>query len=539
NTYIFPNSTDQPSLGSNGIYGCLSTTPNPVWYYMQVQNPGNMTINISQKSCTGAGLDVDFALWGPFNSLGAGCGGLTAANNISCSYSIAAVENAVINNAQAGQVYILLITNYSNQPGIITFSQTGGTANTGTTNCDIVTPTNLSTSNSGPVCIGDSVSLVANTLSCAVYSWTGPNGFTSSLRTPRVLPPAASGVYTYTCVASFGAASAATYSSSTQVVVNPRPQLGNDTTLNTCLTPTVNLTTVYNTLGLTTQWTFGGTPVANPTSVAVSGVYQLIATNESGCKDTALVTVGLGARPNLGADVTRAVCAGTIIDLTTIFTTTGLTTNWTLNGGAVANPAAVSTTGIYQLIATNTGGCADTALVNVTVAPKPNLGADVSQTICPGTTLDLTTIFNTTDLTTAWTFNGAPVATPAAVSTAGAYQLIVVNSSTCADTALVNLTIAPKPALGADINRVVCAGTFVNLTTLFNTTDLTSSWTLNGAQVTDPSSVSSPGTYQLVVFNSNECSDTALVTLTANNLSATASSINATCTASGTITVSA
>src|SRR5690606_17657894 len=44
--YSFPNNTNQPSLGGGGIYGCLASTPNPVWYYMQIENSGPMTINI-------------------------------------------------------------------------------------------------------------------------------------------------------------------------------------------------------------------------------------------------------------------------------------------------------------------------------------------------------------------------------------------------------------------------------------------------------------------------------------------------------------
>ena len=45
------------------------------------------------------------------------------------------VETCHIINAQAGEIYILMITNFSTQPGTITFSQTGGT---GLTNCNIV-----------------------------------------------------------------------------------------------------------------------------------------------------------------------------------------------------------------------------------------------------------------------------------------------------------------------------------------------------------------------------------------------------------------
>jgi hypothetical protein len=150
--------------------------------------------------------------------------------------------------------------------------------------------------------------------------------------------------------------------------------------------------------------------------------------------------VNFTPRPNLGADKTASVCTGSTVNLTTQFTTAGLTTNWTLGGNTVANPAAVSVTGLYQLIAANNSGCADTAIVNVTINPLPALGADQAVAKCTDSTKNLTALFTTVGLTTSWTLGGNAVTNPAAVSTTGVYQLIAANSFGCADTALVTLT---------------------------------------------------------------------------------------------------
>ena len=174
NVYTFPNTTNVPSLGGGGIYGCLFSTPNPVFYYMQIQNPGNLNINIVQTSVSGTSLDVDFAGWGPFTNLAASCGGLTAANNISCSYSTSNDETAVINGALTGQFYVLLLTNYSNQAGSITFQVSGGNAST---NCAVIC--NINAANTGPVCPGQSFNLTSS-LPGASYIWTGPNCFSSN-----------------------------------------------------------------------------------------------------------------------------------------------------------------------------------------------------------------------------------------------------------------------------------------------------------------------------------------------------------------------
>src|SRR5690606_1598578 len=108
---------------------------------------GNMDIGISQTSIGGSGIDVDFILYGPYSNLAQAmsyCGNhgnaSTAADPnqiVDCSYSPSPTETANITGAVAGQVYVMLLTNYSNQAGNITFSQTGGTAST---NCAIVGP---------------------------------------------------------------------------------------------------------------------------------------------------------------------------------------------------------------------------------------------------------------------------------------------------------------------------------------------------------------------------------------------------------------
>ncbi len=160
------------------------------------------------------------------------------------------------------------------------------------------------------------------------------------------------------------AADTSFYLDSMTINFTPRPNLGADKSVNVCSPNSVNLTTQFATAGLTTNWTLGGNTVANPAVVTVSGLYQLIATNNSGCADTATVNVSINTKPTLGTDRAITKCTDSIVNLTTIFTTAGLTTAWTIGGNAVANPSAVTAAGIYQLIATN--GCADTALVIIT-----------------------------------------------------------------------------------------------------------------------------------------------------------------------------
>jgi len=131
--YNFPNSVNVPNLGQ---INCLESSPNPFWYYLEIDQPGQLNIDIAQYSNFGFPIDVDFNLWGPFASFEAGCTAISAgtAPNVDCSYSPSAFEQANISNAQTGEIYVLLLTNFDNIAGNIQFSS--GAGSTATTSCD-------------------------------------------------------------------------------------------------------------------------------------------------------------------------------------------------------------------------------------------------------------------------------------------------------------------------------------------------------------------------------------------------------------------
>ncbi|KGO86203.1 hypothetical protein Q764_13765, partial [Flavobacterium suncheonense GH29-5 = DSM 17707] len=212
----FPNSTGVPSLGA---VGCNGSTPNPAWFYLQIDNPGDLNFNLVQNTAfdatgnpIGSPLDVDFIAWGPFTgslqpddlnvTLANICGQLNfscapspcpsnpfappgtypvpGTNIIDCSYSAAGVENFTIPNAQTGEIYVVLITNFNGGAGFINLQQTGGT---GSTNCDIVCP--LYIGDDFVLCENESATLTASIAGADSYAWmlngTTPIGNTQSI----------------------------------------------------------------------------------------------------------------------------------------------------------------------------------------------------------------------------------------------------------------------------------------------------------------------------------------------------------------------
>jgi gliding motility-associated-like protein len=171
----FPAGVNAGTAQQGPYYGCLGSEPNPAWFFMQIANSGTMSITMSALH------DIDFICWGPFSSLSGACNSLTSTNDQACSYSPSATETAVF-NAVAGQFYLMLITNFSNQVQSITFSQNNPSSpGMASTNCGfvcVVTPTT-----GGVICAGQTatISLAASTsTSVNSYTWTGPNSFSST-----------------------------------------------------------------------------------------------------------------------------------------------------------------------------------------------------------------------------------------------------------------------------------------------------------------------------------------------------------------------
>lgn len=122
----FSNTVGVPSSGSAA---CLGTTPNPTWFYLPISGAGVVSLQVSQVTSNGVPLDVDYIMYGPFTNPVTPCSnpGLLLNSVVSCSYSASATENPIIPNAQPGQYYLMMVTNFSNIQGLITITELSNT----------------------------------------------------------------------------------------------------------------------------------------------------------------------------------------------------------------------------------------------------------------------------------------------------------------------------------------------------------------------------------------------------------------------------
>ena len=210
--YTFPAGVNTGSAQSGPDYGCLNLTPNPAWYHMKIAVAGDINIFMSTSPLK----DIDFICWGPFIDPYDPCAsGLTSNMEVDCSYSGNPTENCYIPDGQVGEYYILLITNYDNDPCEITFQKTSGT---GETDCTIVPPP---VSNNSPLCTHDNLELYADNVNNAAYSWIGPSGFTSSEQNPVINDVDIEDAGTYSLVITVNGSPSSPIE--TLVIVNPLP----------------------------------------------------------------------------------------------------------------------------------------------------------------------------------------------------------------------------------------------------------------------------------------------------------------------------
>jgi len=88
------------------------------------------------------------------------------------------------------------------------------------------------------------------------------------------------------------------------------PQLGADLAVGICPGTSLNLNPLFTTTGLASSWSTNANVVANPASVNLPGIYQLVVTNGNGCKDTAQVQLVSSPQTSFGSRSTTGSMCG-------------------------------------------------------------------------------------------------------------------------------------------------------------------------------------------------------------------------------------
>ena len=397
-------------------------------------------------------------------------------------------------------------------------------------------------SNNGPVCAGATLQLSTAAVAGATYSWTGPNGFTSSQQNPTIpgATPAASGLYSVTvttnsCTSTAGTTAATVRALPTATVSGTAAICaGGATTISAALTGTGPWNVTWS--DGVTQSGVAASPATRSVSPASTTTYGVTAVSDANCAGTASgsAVVTVNPRPTAVAGGSAAICAGSATPLSG---SGGASCMWAPAAGLSdaascspsASPAATTT---YVLTVTDANGCVSNNAPSVTinVNPKPTATVSGSAAICPGgAALVSAALTGAGPWNVTWSdgvTQSGVAASPATRSVSpGAtttYTVVAVSDTHCAGTssggALV--TVNPRPTAVASGTAAICAG---GATPLSGSGGASCAWApatgLSDAASCSPSaSPSATTTYTLTVTDASGCvsNNAPTVTVTVN-----------------------
>jgi gliding motility-associated-like protein len=314
----------------------------------------------------------------------------------------------------------------------------------------VINPLPVVSAAGSTVCIGSTIGLSANN-GGIVYSWGGPNGFSSSAQNPTIpnATPNMSGSYVVTVTDANGCQSG----NVAMVLVNALPPV----TVNSGSICKGKSIILKATGALTYTWSpaatlsssIGGTVTASPLATTT---YVVIGTDVSGCMNSATSIVSVNPSPVVTLSPTLTTGCAPVCASMTATSASGGTYSWSFGDGNTATTTGPATNcfngqGSFTPLVTLTdnNGCVGTATTTVVVFPVPT--ADFYMDPQPTTILDPHITF--TDATSGaiisnWFWSlGDPLGTTATTQNVGftypdigTYQVMLAVSSdhNCVDT---------------------------------------------------------------------------------------------------------
>lgn len=346
-------------------------------------------------------------------------------------------------------------------------------------------PTAPSVTSNSPVCEGTSLQLNASSIPGAVYSWTGPGGFTSSLQNPVItnVSPANAALYYVTVTVG----QCTSLPASISVVVNTipaAPTVGSNSPV--CeggsfgLTAGSVPTAVYNWTGPNNFTSSSQNPILSSVSLLNAGTYYATVTVNgcnSGPASTLVVINALPPAPSISGN--SPICTGSSLSLMAS-TINSASYSWTGPNGfnfsgqnLLINNAGTSSSGTYSVKATVNGCTGPSSSYSFIVNPIPASPVlSTNAPVCEGSNLNLTASAVAGSVYT-WTgpngfsssLQNPVLSNTSAINSSGTYSAYVTVNGCNSATSNLAATVKPIPAAplisGA---TVVCEGSAIALT---------------------------------------------------------------------------
>jgi trimeric autotransporter adhesin len=435
--------------------------------------------------------------------------------------------------------------------GTFTYTVTSGagstlcpSTNTANVQVQVINCTcSITASNSGNICPGGNANITATTVTDATgYSWTGPNGFSSTDQNVlSITPPTTPGTYDYTVTATVPSGTCA---SITTITVYEPPTVTLPADYAVCnQTPIAATVLTSSPTGATYTWT-NSNPSIGLTANGTGDIPAFTATNSTNgiLQTTITVTPTLNGCVGVASSFTISVVPTPIMDpVSAIAQCDGSTVNdvvfssvipsttfsWTSDNTATGVGAS-GNGNVTGFTATNTSNSAITSVItvtpalnvcvgspitfNITINPLPAIDAGLTQAVCAGTNVTLTASGGTIYT---WD-NGVTNNTSFTPSATNSYTVTGTDLNGCQNTDIVTVTVNPLPVVNAGQDQALCIGASTTLTATGGAGN-TYSWN-NGINDGASFTPNATQTYTVTAVDANNCQNSDQVVVTVNPL---------------------
>jgi gliding motility-associated-like protein len=259
----------------------------------------------------------------------------------------------------------------------------------------------------------------------------------------------------------------------------------------------------------------GSSTAPTPSTISTGNTSYFVSATTGSCEGPRaeiIVTVNITPTAPL-VNTPLTYCKG---NATNPLTATGTNLLWytTAIGGSGNNispiPSANTTGTVAYYVSQTIGVCeGPRSNINVVTLSTPNVGPDKKDTVCFGSSYDLTGVFNTTGLSVNWTQIGVLVIDPTLITSSGVYQIDVTNSNGCADTALFSFNVRPPVKAFAGNDTIgVKNGDHQLFATGGDRYEWTPSSMLNFSNIQNPiANLNDDQLFVVTVYNSIGCTD--------------------------------
>ena len=332
------------------------------------------------------------------------------------------------------------------------------------------------------------------------YSWALPGGWSgsSTTNTIQINTGTTGGLLSVFAINSCGNGPIKTLS----ITANPFPSISVNGNSSLCAGSNLTLTA----LGANTySWSTSSNSNSISISPAVNTTYTVTGTDINGCENSASTTVTVNALPSVSINGPTSLCLGNTISLTVSGANTYTWSNTANTNNINISPSSNTS---YTVTGTGANGCENTASTSVTVNALPSVSIGGTAVICSGNNTNLTASGASTYTWSTGSNSSSISISPANNTT---YTVTGTDIHGCENNAVRTITVNALPLVSISVtSTLLCNGESSVLTASGANTY---TWSTGGMGISETVFPTSNITYTLNGTDLNNCSNSAVVTL--------------------------